>query len=220
MKALLLGSIGTLADTSEIQREAFNAAFRKHGLDWHWPRDEYRARLHKAGGKARIAAEAEARGQSVDVAGLHATKSELFQHALASDGAQARPGLRETITLARARGVAVGLVTTTSRANVDAILSALSMDRSVFDVIVTEEEVASVKPAPDAYHHAAATLAVPPEECVVVEDNPDGVRAAISAGMTCIAWPGENNVGQDFGGADLAGEDISASVVADRIAAE
>ena len=45
MPAVLFGSIGALADTSELQREAFNEAFDAHGLDWNWSRDEYRALL-------------------------------------------------------------------------------------------------------------------------------------------------------------------------------
>ena len=45
MPALLLGSISTVADTSELQRQAFNQAFEEHGLDWQWDQDQYRAML-------------------------------------------------------------------------------------------------------------------------------------------------------------------------------
>ena len=40
MPAILFGSISTVADTSELQREAFNQAFAEHGLDWRWDRDD------------------------------------------------------------------------------------------------------------------------------------------------------------------------------------
>ncbi len=53
MSAVLFGSIGTLAETSEIQRGAFNQAFRANGLDWHWERDEYVALLERSGGRDR-----------------------------------------------------------------------------------------------------------------------------------------------------------------------
>ncbi|UWQ22557.1 HAD family phosphatase [Jannaschia sp. W003] len=220
MKALLLGSIGTLADTSELQRRAFNEAFAKHGLDWQWPRDDYRRMLRESGGQRRVAAQADAEGIDVDAAAIHATKSELFQGYLADGAASARPGLREAITRARAEGVRVGLVTTTSRANVDALLGSLSMDRGVFDVIVTAEEVSAPKPAPDCYEYAAATLGFAAEDCVAVEDNEGGVRAALAAGMACIAWPNENNRGHDFTGARMAGDDIAEAVWPDRAAAE
>ena len=74
MTALLFGSISSVADSSELQREAFNEAFAEHGLDWNWDRDDYRSRLGKAGGEARVADEAKARGEDVDAAAVHATR--------------------------------------------------------------------------------------------------------------------------------------------------
>ena len=53
MPALLLGSISTVADTSERQRQAFNQAFEAHGLDWRWDQDQYRSMLSRSGGQAR-----------------------------------------------------------------------------------------------------------------------------------------------------------------------
>ena len=66
MSALLLGSISTVADTSELQRQAFNQAFEAHGLDWRWDRDDYRAMLSTSGGQDRIAGYARSRGEDVD----------------------------------------------------------------------------------------------------------------------------------------------------------
>ena len=54
MPALLFGSISTIADTSELQRQAFNDAFEAHGLDWRWDRDEYRSLLEQSGGMDRV----------------------------------------------------------------------------------------------------------------------------------------------------------------------
>ena len=53
-KALLFGSIGTLVETSEIQRKSFNEAFKKKGLDWYWTKKEYIKLLNKSGGSDRI----------------------------------------------------------------------------------------------------------------------------------------------------------------------
>ena len=55
MTAVLFGSISTLADTSEVQRTAFNEAFAEHGVDWHWDREECAALLETAGGRNRVA---------------------------------------------------------------------------------------------------------------------------------------------------------------------
>ena len=115
MKALFLGSIGTLSDTSELQRRAFNEAFHRHGLDWSWPRDDYRRMLREAGGRRRIEAQAEDRGAEVDAVAVHATKSEVFQGYLLAGQAQPRPGILRALERARDEGLKLGLVTTTTR---------------------------------------------------------------------------------------------------------
>ena len=66
MSALLLGSISVLADTSELQREAFNQAFAEHGLDWEWSRKECRNLLTSNGGRDRVAEYAGGRDETVD----------------------------------------------------------------------------------------------------------------------------------------------------------
>lgn len=219
-QAILLGSIGTLADTSELQRRAFNDAFAEHGLDWHWARDEYRNMLETSGGAARIRAQADARGTTVDADAVHATKSERFRDYLAAGEAKARPGVLAVIEQTAARGMVLGLVTTTSRANVDRLLAALDIPRDRFDVIVTREDVSAPKPAPDCYHLAAASLAVAPERCTAIEDNVDGATAALRAGMACLAWPNANTRGHDFGAARREDGDIAQVLFPERIAAE
>ena len=54
MKALLLGSIGVLAETSELQRRAYNTAFVAHGVDWHWNIATYCRHLATPGGQNRL----------------------------------------------------------------------------------------------------------------------------------------------------------------------
>lgn len=212
MRALLLGSIGTLSDTSELQRQAFNDAFRDHGLDWHWERDAYRHMLRDAGGARRIAAQADAEGRDVDADAVHATKSQRFQGYLADGAAEARPGVGDLIARARREGVRLGFVTTTSRANVASVLTGIGLDAEAFDVVVTRDDVAAPKPAPDCYHYAAASLSTAPQDCLAVEDNSDGVRAALAAGMACLAWPNANTEGHDFTGARVVDDDIDAAV--------
>ena len=49
MPSILFGSIGSIADTSELQRQSFNQAFEQHKLDWYWSQDEYSEMLKKMG---------------------------------------------------------------------------------------------------------------------------------------------------------------------------
>lgn len=101
MPAILLGSISTLADTSELQRQAFNAAFAEHDLGWTWGREEYVGMLANSGGAARIAAYAAGRDQDVDAAAVHSTKSRRFQENLATADLAPRPGVVDAVRAAR-----------------------------------------------------------------------------------------------------------------------
>jgi HAD superfamily hydrolase (TIGR01509 family) len=203
MSALLLGSISTVADTSELQRQAFNQAFEAHGLDWRWNRDDYRAMLSASGGQDRIAGYARSRGEDVDAQAVHETKSKLFRDLLATAGLAPRPGVADTIKAAKDRGWKVGLVTTTSRANVDALIGRLrpQVGDQDFDVIVDSASVGSPKPDPAAYVFALQALNEAPGDCVAVEDNVGGVQAAVAAGVPCVAFPNENTGQHDFSAA-------------------
>ena len=53
-KSIIFGSIGTIVETSNIQRESFNKAFKKLGLDWYWSISEYKKLLEKSGGEKRL----------------------------------------------------------------------------------------------------------------------------------------------------------------------
>ena len=53
-KALLFGSVGSIVETSDIQRKSFNKAFKQYGLDWNWTKRDYSNLLNKSGGKDRI----------------------------------------------------------------------------------------------------------------------------------------------------------------------
>ena len=201
MSALLLGSISVLADTSELQREAFNAAFAEHGLHWEWSREDYQRMLTGNGGRDRIQEYAAARGESVDADAVHATKSRIFQERLRSGDVAARPGVAETINQARAAGHKVALVTTTSPDNLaalDAGLGGLPALRD-FDLVVDADQVEAGKPDPEAYLLALDKLAERAEDCLAVEDNVGGVEAARAAGIAVVAFPNANTQDHDFG---------------------
>lgn len=203
VSAVLLGSISTVVDTSELQRQAFNAAFSQHHLDWEWDREQYRDMLTGNGGSDRIAEYARSVGESVDADAVHATKSAIFQQRLASSAPRPRPGVAETIRAAHEAGLRVGLVTSTSKENVSALLEAVSgdIDATAWDVVVDSAQIERSKPDPAAYTTALRELGLEASQCVAVEDNLGGVRAATAAGVPCLAFPNENTGAHDFAGA-------------------
>ncbi len=215
MSAILFGSISTLADTSELQRRAFNDAFAAYGLDWNWSRDDYVAMLGSNGGAQRIADYASSRGDDVDAAAVHAKKSEIFQQLLGSSSVAPRPGVVETVGEARRNDRKLGFVTTTSQGNIDALLAALKphISAEMFDLIVSKDSVSHPKPDPDVYHYALAQLGEEAGAVVAIEDNVGGVRAATAAGLTCIAFPNQNTSGGDFSGAKETVDTLEAARV-------
>lgn len=92
---------------------------------------------------------------------------------------------------------------------IEAALDSLEV-RALFSAVVSSDEVARGKPAPDVYLLAAARLRVDPAACLVVEDSVNGVRAGRAAGMTVVLIP--NDAVPPAPGAREA-----ASVVLDRI---
>lgn len=200
MSAILFGSIGTIADTSELQRQAFNQAFKAYGLDWCWNRDEYLTMLEKSGGQKRIADYADSTGQAVDAEAIHRSKSEFFQKSLAESQVPPRFGVVKTIQDAKSKGLKLALVTTTSQKNISLLIEALRPNIQVtnFDLIVDASSVKHPKPDQAAYTFALERLDEKPDDCIAIEDNLDGVEAAIAAGLDCVAFPGKNTAHQDF----------------------
>lgn len=81
--------------------------------------------------------------------------------------------------------------------------------RRHFDVVVTAEDVAKAKPAPDSYVTACRRLGVAPPDAVAFEDSPTGVASAIAAGVTCVGVPGDPAIRLDDADVVLASlEDV------------
>ena len=84
-KAILFGSIGTLVETSELQRRSFNQAFSEAELDWNWSPEEYQQLLAKSGGCERIKNYAIQRGDDIDAMHLHRQKTKIFDSLMAKE---------------------------------------------------------------------------------------------------------------------------------------
>jgi HAD superfamily hydrolase (TIGR01509 family) len=118
-----------------------------------------------------------------------------------------RPGVLELLDEAAAAGVPAAVVSSSPASWVVGHLDRLGL-RDRFAEVVTRDDVdgdaTRTKPAPDLYLLAADRLRVAPASCVVFEDSPNGVQAAITAGATVVAVPGPMTAGLDFGAAHHA----------------
>ncbi|MEF7613035.1 HAD-IA family hydrolase [Aquincola sp. MAHUQ-54] len=213
IEALILDVDGTLADTEEAHRQAFNQAFERLYLGWHWTPQAYRRLLATTGGKERIAAwideldppPAQRKALMARVPEIHAEKTAVYTAIARDGGIPLRPGVERLLDEARAAGLRLAIASTTTAANVDALLQAAWGARglSLFDVIACGDQVRAKKPAPDIYQLALDTLGVAPERAIAVEDSPNGLKSAVAAGLWTLVTPTFWTEGSDFGAAGL-----------------
>ena len=212
--ALMFGSIGSIAETSDIQRRSYNKALKEAGLNWEWDREVYAELLGQAGGKERLSMLSAATGTTLSdaqIERIHARKTELACAEIVGDHVKLRPGVAELVKAAKTKGMKLALVTTTYQPNIDAILKAAGESLSVVDFnhIVTREDVEKGKPAPDAYQAALKALSVEPVDVLAIEDTAVSIMSAKRAGLQVVATPGEITAGQDFWQADLVVEELA-----------
>ncbi len=214
-RALIFDVDGTLAETEEIHRQAFNDAFVRMELDWYWDRTVYKELLKTAGGKERIRAfDRSRRNRSLlsdqDVRDLHRIKTERYADLIAAGNCRLRPGVETLLNSASRRGQRLAIATTTSFGNVDALLSvALGMDwANRFDAIVAGDEVPRKKPAPDVYFEVLRRLTMPASDCVAIEDSQNGLVAAKLADITTMITRSVYFQDEDFSEALLIINDL------------
>lgn len=191
LEALIFDVDGTLAETEEWHRHAFNAAFDAAGLGWHWDQALYRTLLDVTGGKERIRHHAVRRGETIDaaaVARLHADKTARYVASVEAGAIALRPGVARLLHEARAAGLRLAIATTTTPENVSALLrTTLGSDAAgLFECIGAGDMVAAKKPAPDIYRFVLDRMGLAPGHCVAFEDTPNGLQAASGAGIATV----------------------------------
>jgi beta-phosphoglucomutase family hydrolase len=112
-------------------------------------------------------------------------KEELYRHLVRRDGISPLPGVASWLHRLHKQGWLQAIVSAAPRANIEAVLEALSAAR-LFQGIVSAEDVRQGKPDPEVYLTAASRLGVSPERCIVVEDAAAGIEGARRAGMRSI----------------------------------
>jgi HAD superfamily hydrolase (TIGR01509 family) len=218
-RAIIFDVDGTLAETEEIHRKAFNRAFREAGLSWSWDQGLYRELLAVTGGKERIrhfiedhgAGGAPEEDRDPFIRALHAEKTRAYMRMVSGGEMELRPGVRELIEAARRHGYRLAIATTTTPANVDALLQEAFGDagHGLFAVICAGDSVASKKPAPDVYLRTLEELGLPAANCLAVEDSRNGLLAARAAGIETIVTPSIYTRGENFDEAALVIQDLA-----------
>jgi len=178
--ALIFDLDGVIVDSMPVHELAWRRYLESLGFDG----GDIPSRMH---GRRNDEIVRDFLGEALDhdtVLAHGAAKERVFRDML-------RERLRESLVagiaewLDRVEGGPIALATNAERANIDFTLDGAGL-RHYFNVIVDGSQVSRPKPAPDVYLRAAELLEIPPRNCIVFEDSPVGVAAALAAGMRVV----------------------------------
>lgn len=200
MPSLLKGVIfdvdGTLADTEEIHRQAFNLAFKQFDLDWDWTPNLYEELLRISGGRERITfygADLRTEFHSDTefnnyVLNIHGVKTEIYRDLLHAGSIKLRPGVERLLEECRHEQLILGIATSSKYANLKVLLDQNlgSEWQEWFQTIKTCDTIDQKKPSPAVYLAALEDLPLSPDQCVAFEDTKNGMLAATSADLCTI----------------------------------
>jgi HAD superfamily hydrolase (TIGR01509 family) len=214
LKALLFDVDGTLADTErDGHLVAFNHAFADAGLNWNWSVELYGKLLTVTGGKERIKYYLDNFNQDFErpddlegfIKDLHAAKTNYYVSLMSEGAVPLRTGVKRLINEARAEGMRLAIATTTTPANVEALLvNALDPDAmSWFEVIAAGNMVPAKKPASDIYFYALEKLELASDDCIAFEDSENGILSSQGAGLKTIITVNDYTREHDFSGAAI-----------------
>ncbi len=190
--AVIFDFNGTLSDDEPILFRIFAEIFEAH-LGWPLTAQDYAARLlghsdREIIEKALQITGCDGRG-AAGVDELLVLRAARYRELVAHEN-PIRPETVELVRTLAAHGVALAVVTGAQRADVAAVLAASPVGEFL-DVVIAEEDVVRGKPDPEGFLAAAARLGADPAATLVFEDSVPGVRAALAAGMHCIAVAAE-----------------------------
>ncbi|MGV6801738.1 MAG: HAD-IA family hydrolase [bacterium] len=207
LQALIFDVDGTLAETEEVHRQAFNDIFQEDGLDWHWSRNDYCKLLNVTGGKERIRHYIKdwlkEDPNAVDIPDMHQRKTARYVEIMNSGTVQLRPGVERLIEEALSAKIQCAIATTTSLPNVEVLihnsLGAAGLNK--FSAIAAGDQVKAKKPAPDVYLLALERLDLAARECFALEDSENGLISAQRAQLPTLVTTNDYTAHHQFNGA-------------------
>ena len=207
IQAIVFDIDGTLADTEDIHRQAFNQAFKETGLNWHWDQKKYRELLAISGGRERIDFYATQQANEINISAhaLHAKKSDIYLAKLKQSNIKLRIGVERLLDEAIKNNIPLGIATNSSKANLDRLFEITlgSAAKRHFNTIITKDMVIEKKPLPGVYIQTIKNLGVDPSKCIAIEDTQNGNQAALKAGFKTVITTHQFTTDSCFSGASL-----------------
>ena len=181
IRAILWDMDGVLVNSMEFHYQAYREVLAEFGRDL--SREEYLGSLI---GLRNYVILRRLLGDlpQEEVERLMAAKEAAFRRRVAGN-VQPLPGAAELVRRAHEAGLKQAIVSSTPCENIELVVDSLGL-RSLFDTLVGEEDAQHGKPDPEGFLVAAKRLSVPPRDCVVIEDAPEGIAGGKAAGVRCI----------------------------------
>ena len=183
IEAIIFDMDGVLIDARDLHYEALNSALSPFGLEI--SRDAHLANFDGLSTRQKLAILSDTRGLP---AGLHGLINELKQKlTIEKIPAHCRPVFQHRYMLSRLReeGYRLALCSNSVRKTVDEMMRSANLE-SFFEFTLSNEDIPSPKPHPDIYLEAARRLNLPPDRCLVLEDNSNGIQSAKAAAMHVV----------------------------------
>ena len=137
-------------------------------------------------------------------------KNQATRRFLACNAFPLMPGVSDLVPWCHGAGLRLAIVTGAGPDGVQSTLRQHSLG-DFFETVVSGDDVANSKPAPDCYLLAVRRLGLLPSECVAIEDTEHGVNSAAAAGVRCLAVPNEMSRQHDFSQATAVFNDLAAA---------
>lgn len=185
IKAVLFDMDGTLIDTEKYYRIFWPMAMKEFGYNL---TDEQVLSMRSLG---RPFAPAQLKawfGEELDYLAIKERRKELMEACLQEKGIEVKKGAFEILQLLKEKGITTCIATATDLERTTRYLNQTGL-MPYFDKIITATMVKEGKPSPDIYQYACAELGLEPEDCLAVEDSPNGVLSAYRAGCKVILVP-------------------------------
>lgn len=186
IKAVIFDLDGTLIDTEKYYRINWPKAFEHFGYKM---TDQQYLSLRSLGKPfVQELLKQYSGDKNFDYAKVVAYRSELMEHTISEHGLQAKPGAAELLQFLAQKNIERAVATASPVERAQRYLSQVGLI-SYFDKIISARNMNQGKPAPDVYTFACKELSLLPEECLAVEDSPNGVLSAYRAGCKVVMVP-------------------------------
>lgn len=172
---------GVVLDTEKLYARFWAEAAHALGYPMTYEQALGMRSLNSAAGQAKLESYF---GPGVSRAEMRKKRVELMDAYVAQFGVEAKPGIYELLDYLKGKGIRTAIATSSPMERAKSYLDSLGLTAK-FDCICSGHDVAQGKPAPDIYLKAAASIGVPPENCLAIEDAPAGIESAHRAGC----WP-------------------------------